>query len=316
MARFALESMDVRHDSSGDRVEEWCRFFAETFLGDHVVPVADTGTFRGAITRRWIYDTLLVRFTASPYHVRYRAGSDAGYYVGFLASCPPGGESVRWRHSATTQCVVEVGAWDNGAVEEHVVHIVKEQTLVFVPKAVFASTGYRSGWLVERAVCPREHPAARVLADLLASVLDQSDPMPAADAVAICHAALGLLSGTLRTDESESSRAVSGEMRRRVEGWVAAQLSDGPVSPAEAVAAHGISVRSLYRLFESDTSFSEMVRALRLPRACDDLVLTPYTVQHDAGRWGYSNVSHFCREFKRTHGTTPSAFRAMSLCPS
>nr|WP_237421915.1 helix-turn-helix transcriptional regulator [Gordonia sp. SID5947] len=101
-------------------------------------------------------------------------------------------------------------------------------------------------------------------------------------------------------------------MRQRVENWVNGRLPFGPISPSDAAAAHGISVRSLHRLFDGPgRSFGSMVRSARLECARQELLTSMSTVQHIAARWGYSDMSHFGREFKRTYGMTTTEFRAL-----
>jgi AraC-like DNA-binding protein len=155
-----------------------------------------------------------------------------------------------------------------------------------------------------------DQPTARILADLLTSVLAQPSDLSWAQAVSTRNAALNLLAGTALEEVSQTSQAVSEAMRRRVVEWVISQLPHGPVSPAEAAAAHSISVRSLHRLFsEGEGTFGDIIRSQRLERARQDLALTSATVQFIAARWGYADASQFCREFKRTYGMTTSEFR-------
>lgn len=313
MLASALETVRLRPDSSADHVEQWRHVFSTSHLGDDIEALTRERPFGGDITRRWIDDSLIVRFKASPYRVRYRKNSDAGDYVGFLTSWPPTGEDVRWRDDAPAMTLHEsMGMWDNAAVAEHAVHIVKEQTVIFVPKQGLAASGYHLGHTYAHSISPQTRPTARVLADLLSSVLGQPASMPAADALAIRNAAVGLLVGALRSEDIGDSKAVSDAMRQRVESWVIDRLPLGPVSPAAAAAAHGISVRSLHRLFDGpEESFGSMVRAARLRCAREDLLTSVNTVQHIAARWGYSDMSHFGREFKRTYGMTSTEFRAL-----
>ncbi|MET9080884.1 helix-turn-helix transcriptional regulator [Streptomyces sp. NPDC004237] len=294
-----------------DGIEEWRRICAESFLGDHVRPVMTDAGFDGEVRRRWVDDSLVIRLrTTTPYHAKYRRGADGGDYVGFLTAWPPARESIRWRDGSSVENVqAAAGIWDNGAIEELTVHTPKEQTCIFVPKDALKAVGFRLGRFATPVMVDHK-PTARVLAGILDSVLSQPGDLALADAVSIRNAALGLLAGTAPEDLMQTSGAVSEAMKQRVEAWVAGRLAKGQVSPVDAAAAHGISVRSLHRLFsESEGTFGDMVRALRLERARQDLALSGSTVQAIASRWGYADVSHFCREFKRSYGMTTTEFR-------
>ncbi|GAA2882344.1 hypothetical protein GCM10020220_085800 [Nonomuraea rubra] len=96
-----------------------------------------------------------------------------------------------------------------------------------------------------------------------------------------------------------SGAAVSEGMRLSVSRWIDDHVHLGQVLPAQAAEQHGISVRSLHRLFaDSGESFGSLVRRRRLERACRDLLHTDDMVQTIAMRWGYADASHFINDSK------------------
>jgi AraC-like DNA-binding protein len=105
-------------------------------------------------------------------------------------------------------------------------------------------------------------------------------------------------------------------LRQRVHAFVEARLGDPGLSPATIAAAHHISVRSLYKLFEAEeTSVAGWVRQRRLERCRRDL-LDPASaarpVSAVAARWGLVNAAHFSRAFRAAYGLSPVEYRAMA----
>jgi AraC-like DNA-binding protein len=105
-------------------------------------------------------------------------------------------------------------------------------------------------------------------------------------------------------------------LRQRVHAFLEARLGDPGLSPATIAAAHHISVRSLYKLFEAEeTSVAGWVRQRRLERCRRDL-LDPASaarpVSAVAARWGLVNAAHFSRAFRAAYGLSPVEYRAMA----
>ena len=103
-------------------------------------------------------------------------------------------------------------------------------------------------------------------------------------------------------------------VRRRedIEGWIREHLLDDDLSPGRIASAHFMSVRALHALFaEADTTVGTLVRALRLERARELLILHPTWTLAEVGRWsGFSDPSYFSRVFRREFGMSPGEFRA------
>jgi AraC-like DNA-binding protein len=72
-----------------------------------------------------------------------------------------------------------------------------------------------------------------------------------------------------------------------------------------------LSVRTLERRFRAafDTSPLQYQRKLRMFRACTLLTTTDQAITAIAHALGYSDHSHFTREFRRDHGMPPLAYR-------
>jgi AraC-like DNA-binding protein len=100
----------------------------------------------------------------------------------------------------------------------------------------------------------------------------------------------------------------------RVHGYIDERLGDPGLTPGRIAAAHHVSVRYLYTLFEAQgTSVAEWIRRRRLERVRADLLdptLRDRPVSAIAARWGFPNAAHFNRVFRAAHGEPPGEFRA------
>jgi AraC-like DNA-binding protein len=75
-----------------------------------------------------------------------------------------------------------------------------------------------------------------------------------------------------------------------------------------------VSPRTLQRLLnEKGCSYSGLVERCRCRAACESLRLTQDPVRDIAALLGYRDVSSFSRAFRRWTGTTPRAYRSLSL---
>lgn len=102
----------------------------------------------------------------------------------------------------------------------------------------------------------------------------------------------------------------------RIHAFIEERLGDPELAPAAIAAAHYMSVRSLYKLFEGqETTLSSWIRRRRLERCRHDLLdpsLRDVAVSTIAARWGLTNPAHFSRVFRTTYGVAPVEYRRMS----
>ena len=96
----------------------------------------------------------------------------------------------------------------------------------------------------------------------------------------------------------------------RIRLYLDANLGDERLSAPSVAAAFGISLRHLHRLFEdTDSSFAKLVCEQRLHRCAADLAAHGAGVSQVAYRWGFNDLSHFCRMFRRRYGMSASEWQ-------
>jgi AraC-like DNA-binding protein len=105
----------------------------------------------------------------------------------------------------------------------------------------------------------------------------------------------------------------------RIHAFIEQRLGDHELSPASIAAAHHISVRYLYKLFESQqTTVADWIRRRRLERCRRDLLdpaMQAQPVSAIAARWGLRNPAGFNRMFRAAFDAPPGEYRAMRLRP-
>jgi AraC-like DNA-binding protein len=90
-------------------------------------------------------------------------------------------------------------------------------------------------------------------------------------------------------------------------------LADPALSPGAVAAAQHISLRYLYKLFESQhTSVAGWIRERRLERCRRDLAdatLAHWSVSAIGARWGFTDSAHFSRAFRARYDLAPTEYR-------
>ena len=112
----------------------------------------------------------------------------------------------------------------------------------------------------------------------------------------------------------ESTNAVASRhsVVRRALAWMTEQQREPDLSAAQVARACGVSVRLLYKVFETDLSSSPMAEllGLRLRSARPLLRLGEEKISTIAEVCGFANLRTFQRAFLRWHGCSATAWRA------
>ncbi|MFE5161295.1 helix-turn-helix domain-containing protein [Streptomyces sp. NPDC056697] len=166
-----------------------------------------------------------------------------------------------------------------------------------------------------------------MLADFLTRLAAESDRYGPADAPRLGTVAVDLLNAMLAHEldagaEARAENRLTPESRRRtlrlrIEEFVRQNLHSPGLTPASIAAAHHISLRYLYRLFEEQGhTVAAWIRAQRLERCRRDLAdpaLGDTPIHVIAARWGFSHAADFSRAFRGAYGVPPRDFRHTAL---
>ncbi|SDS73656.1 AraC-type DNA-binding protein [Streptomyces sp. TLI_053] len=100
---------------------------------------------------------------------------------------------------------------------------------------------------------------------------------------------------------------------QEIHSYIDRYLQDPGLDPKTIAAAHGISVRSLHKLFEGeDVTVSRLIQRRRLRATARELARRDgrrSTVSAVARRWGFTDPAHFSRAFRARYGISPSQYR-------
>ncbi|MEV7005467.1 helix-turn-helix domain-containing protein [Streptosporangium sp. NPDC051022] len=103
-------------------------------------------------------------------------------------------------------------------------------------------------------------------------------------------------------------------LQRRIHAFIQHNLGDPALGPETIAAAHQISARRLYQLFQDQgLTVASWIRRHRLERCRHDLAdpaLRPHPIHVIAARWGFASNAHFSRTFRAAYGISPADYRA------
>ncbi len=165
--------------------------------------------------------------------------------------------------------------------------------------------------------------AAALTAPLLRQVALDLDTYQPASAARLSAAVMNLVTAAV-AERGDQAGSVPPESREqtlllRIHAFIEQHLGDANLTPGLVAAAHYISVRYLYRLFETQgTTVASWIRQRRLERCRRDLadpILDALPVSAIAARWGLPDAAHFSRLFRRAYGQPPAEYRRLRLLP-
>jgi len=292
-----------------ESLRRWREACAECHLSDSIWLPRDTEAFSATLRRRRIDDLMLVELAADPYGCRFEPKSSTSEYIGVRISSGTYRERAVLSDRRKLTIEAEFGLWDNARLVETEFLCPVSVTVLMIPKKALGQS--RGGTVTLPApIMVEETPATLLLKAFLVSLTAEDRNLGLAAKRAARNAVLELILAATSDVMPAPTAAVSSAMRDSIVTWVDQRLHLGEMSPAEVADCHGISVRSLHRLFAgTGETFGALVRNRRLNRARCDLITTTDSVQAIATRWGYADASHFIREFRRQHDVTPNGYR-------
>lgn len=164
---------------------------------------------------------------------------------------------------------------------------------------------------------PSDEGMASLLAQFLMQVVQHPERFRSSDAAQLGSMALDLVSATLAQhldlEQSLPTEVRQQALRVQIDAFITDNLGDPELNARTIAAAHHVSLRTVYRLWEGeDMSIAELIRYRRLERCRRDLtnpLLADRPIHAVATRWGFTDRATFARLFRATYGLSPQACR-------
>ena len=159
-------------------------------------------------------------------------------------------------------------------------------------------------------------PISGIAAGFLSMLAERAATLDEAVGPKICEQVLDLVALAV-SNEIGSDRLTLSSPRRvalmRLKAVIEARLCHPTLRPAAVAAAAGISVRYANALLSQEEFSVERYvlhrRLERCRRTLEDPAQSNRTISEIAFAWGFSDLSHFGRRFRKAYGMTPGDYR-------
>ena len=302
--------------SREERVGQWEDMLSTTHLPWSVqTGRRDDRPFEAWIRRWWIDDLALVDCECGPCsgtrQRRQIADTDGEFVVVLMTRA--GRETVSQGDAEASLQPGDAVVWNSTAPARFQVWEPLAKRSLLIPRAALEEVGGRAG-TPAGVMLDGSAPATRLLVSYL-DMLSEALPALGTSAVAAArNATLELLMGALRVERDvPSTTAAQPALRAAMDRYIERHLLDGALTLNEIAVAHGVSVRTVNRVFNATgETVGEVIRVRRLARAREELTDSDTPVSVIAHRWGFSDPSHFTRSFKAHYGASPREYRLAS----
>lgn len=155
----------------------------------------------------------------------------------------------------------------------------------------------------------------KLLFDFIVSLCEfsASPKLPALKSRLETHVVDLLATALMDVADDQNLSAVRQSQLVRIKSYILANLDNPDLGPSEVAREQNISLRSLYELFEGETTqVAQWIKVQRLERIRRDLVdplMQSLPITSIALRWGFKDFSHFSRAFRARYGIPPRDFR-------
>lgn len=292
--------------------DQWREMLSATHLPWSVAVPPDQGPFTAWVRRWWIDDLALVDCECGPCsgsRTRRELAATEGEFVVVLTTLA-GRETVSQNDADVDMRPGDAVAWDSTRPARFAVREPLAKRSLLIPRVALEEVAGRAP-ISGGVMLDGRKPATRLLTSYLDTLSRSLPELDQSAIIAARNATLELFIGALRsgTDTPATSMAQPA-LRAQMDRYIERHLLEA-VTPKDVAAAHGVSVRTVNRIFNATgETVSEVIRVRRLARAREELAESDRSIATIAHRFGFSDTSHFSRSFKAQYGISPSAYRA------
>ncbi len=227
--------------------------------------------FRAAVRRWWIDDLALVDVECAPTsgsRGRSQIAATDGEFVAVLF-IRAGEEIIRTNGDTVRLGPGDAVAWDSTTAARFAVAGRLSKRSLLIPRAALAEVSGRA-WATPGAVLERSTPAIQLLTGYLDTLSRILPDLDAAATIAARNATLELVLGVLRPGTTRGARDLP--LRAAMERFIDQHLTSMEITPERIACAHGVSVRTVNRIFSTTgDTVGGVIRTRRLARARSEL---------------------------------------------
>lgn len=302
-------------------VEEW-RSQLRAVCGDlEVSPSKQHSLFIGDVRRQALDGLEIAQIrTNAGLMVRDRdsLGRDDGRYC-FLVFQRSGGQSIRQGGLHLELAAGDIALIDSAVPFEIQPHGLIENTSIHLSRAEALRLMGRHALFGKLSASSN---AAHILTSLVQPIHDACflyQPMPG-EGRALQEALIALMVPAFKLGGCAMPRVAAcyetADLYALSLRIIESSLQDSTLDPETLADRLGVSLRRLYRLFESEgDSVCRVIQRCRLQRSAEDLRhvgASGESITQIAFKWGFVDASHFSRAFKREFSLSPREYRLLN----
>lgn len=301
--------------AEADRAHCWQEMLSATHLPWSVTLAGreeGAQAFQAGIRRWWIDDLALVDCKCGPCsgsrRHRQLADTEGEYIVALMTLA--GRETVGQGGVEANLVAGDVVTWDSRLPARFRVWDLLTKRSLVIPRAALDEVTPRR-WFTGTVRLPATSPATRLLTGYLERLHEVLPELDRPAIVTARNATLELLQGALRSERDVPATSTAWPaLRVAMDRFIEQHLFDDTITPAALALAHGVSTRTVNRIFSATgQTVSDVIRMRRLARARAEVAESDRSITEIAHRWGFADTSHFSRSFKAHYGISPTDYR-------
>ena len=261
----------------------------------------------------------LLRFQASPMEVSHVPTAESPG-ADFLVVCQQISGALQMEHDAR---IAHLAPGDIMIMDPLLPHAGRfssapKMLAMRIPRREFEARVGSARNMIARVVKPLK-PENRLASTFIATLPDLAGTMSPADCDMIANHAMDLIALSLTKSLNSERPRVSNSnsmIFSNVRSVIESRLSDEKLDTETVAAEIGLSIRYINQILSHhDTSVARLIQSRRLERcrlALEDPGQTNRTVSEIAYGWGFVDLTHFGRRFKRAYDVSPREYRELA----
>lgn len=242
---------------------------------------------------------------------------DGGDFLGIICTLA-GQERLEWGDQQARIVADDVVVWRNVGDLRFLVDDFTSKLIMLLPYAEVQQT-VQAALADTHLILSGKSAMGKLVSSFLKSLATSFGTLDDVSGRTAAEMAVQLVASAIAHEQRGSVQRTRTTLYERIVAHIDRNLDDRELDPTRLAAAHGISLRYLHLLFaQNGQTVSSFIRDRRL-ELCRRQIETGsnrLSMAELAFKWGFSDVPHFSRSFKRRFGLSPSAWQSCHLGPA